>query len=132
MLAHLGLLQERIASLVPDREALVWGDHAVTHAELAARSRRIANAVRALGLGCRVERDRLQPWESGQDHVALYLYNGPEWVESMYGVLKARAAFVNVNYRSKAGKLRYVIVHGNTRALIYHAALPPTLRAGPD
>src|SRR5262249_30628646 len=132
MLAHLGLLQERIASLVPEREALVWGDPILTHAELAARSRRIANAVRALGLGCRMERNRLEPWESGQDHVALYLYNGPEWVESMYGVLKARAAFVNVNYRYKAEELRYVLENGEARAIVYHAAFAPTLAAVRD
>jgi 3-oxocholest-4-en-26-oate---CoA ligase len=132
MLVHLGLLQERIARLVPDREALVWGDRALTHAGLAARSRRIANAVRALGLGCRIERDRLEPWQSGQDHVALYLYNGPEWIESMYGVLKARAAFVNVNYRYKAEELRYVLENGQARAIIYHAAFAPTLAAVRD
>jgi 3-oxocholest-4-en-26-oate---CoA ligase len=132
MLVHLGLLQERIARLVPDREALVWGDRALTHADLAARSRRIANAVRALGLGCRIERDRLEPWQSGQDHVALYLYNGPEWIESMYGVLKARAAFVNVNYRYKAEELRYVLENGQARAIIYHAAFAPTLAAVRD
>ena len=132
MLAHLGLLQERIAGLVPDREALVWGDRALTHAELAARSRRIANAVRALGLGCHTERDRLEPWESGQDHVALYLYNGPEWIEAMYGVLKARAAFVNVNYRYKTEELRYVLETGQARAIIYHAAFAPTLAAVRD
>src|SRR5262249_46045580 len=112
MLIHLGLLQERIARLVPDREAVVWGDRSLTHEGLAARSRRIANAVRGLGVGCRVERDRLTPWESGHDHVALYLYNGPEWIEGMYGVLKARAAFVNVNYRYKAEELRYVLETG--------------------
>src|SRR5262245_13057657 len=132
MLVHLGLLQERVAGLVPDREALIHGDRVVTHTELAARSRRIANAVRGLGLGCRVERDRLAPWESGQDHVALYLYNGPEWIEAMYGVLKARAAFVNVNYRYKAEELHYVLETGQARAIVYPAAVAPTLAAVRD
>jgi acyl-CoA synthetase (AMP-forming)/AMP-acid ligase II len=132
MLVHLGLLQERIAQLVPDHDAVVQGDRVWSHAEVAARSRRIANAMRSLGLGCRVERDRLQPWESGQDHVALYLYNGPEWIESMYGVLKARAAFVNVNYRYKAEELHYVLETGAARAIIYHGAFAPTLAAVRD
>jgi 3-oxocholest-4-en-26-oate---CoA ligase len=132
MLANLGVLQETIARLVPDHEAVVWGDRVWSHADVAARSRRIANAVRALGLGCRVERDGLAPWESGQDHVALYLYNGPEWIESMYGVLKARAAFLNVNYRYKAEELRYVLENGDARAIIYHASFAPTLAAVRD
>ena len=125
MLVNLGLLQERIAQLVPDHDAVVWGDRVWSHADVAARSRRVANAVRALGLGCRVERAGLEPWESGQDHVALYLYNGPEWIEAMYGVLKARAAFVNVNYRYKAEELRYVL---DERRRARHR-LPRRLRA---
>jgi 3-oxocholest-4-en-26-oate---CoA ligase len=132
MLVNLGLLQERIAQLVPDHDAVVWGDRVWSHADVAAHSRRIANAVRALGLGCRVERAGLQPWESGQDHVALYLYNGPEWIEAMYGVLKARAAFLNVNYRYKADELRYVLQNGDARAIIYHASFAPTLAAVRD
>jgi 3-oxocholest-4-en-26-oate---CoA ligase len=132
MLVNLGLLQERIAQLVPDHDAVVWGDRVWSHADVAAHSRRIANAVRALGLGCRVERAGLQPWESGQDHVALYLYNGPEWIEAMYGVLKARAAFLNVNYRYKAEELRYVLQNGDARAIIYHASFAPTLAAVRD
>src|SRR4029077_12237100 len=43
MLANLGVLQEKIARLVPDHEAVVWGDRVWSHADVAARSRRIAN-----------------------------------------------------------------------------------------
>ena len=50
----------------------------------------------------------------------------------MYGVLKARAAFVNVNYRYKAEELRYVLDNGAARAIIYHAAFAPTLAAVRD
>src|SRR5262249_61763288 len=98
MLVHLGLLQERIAQLVPDQEALVWSGGAWTHAELARRSRRIANALGRLGLGCRVERDRLEPWPSGPGHGAPYLYKGPGGGEAVDGVLKAAPAFINVDY----------------------------------
>jgi acyl-CoA synthetase (AMP-forming)/AMP-acid ligase II len=129
MLVHLGVVQELVADLVPDREAVVSGDRVLTHAGLTARSRRIASALCRLGLGCRTERPALQPWESGQDHVALYLYNGLEWIEAMYGVLKARAAFVNVNYRYKAEELIYVFTNSDARAVIYHAAFAPTLAA---
>ena len=129
MLVHLGNIQELVAAQVPDREAVVWGDGVLTHGALTARSRRIANALRGLGLGCRTERRDLQPWESGQDHVALYLYNGPEWIEAMYGALKARTAFVNVNYRYKAEELIYVFANSDSRAVIYHASFASTLAA---
>jgi len=132
MKIHLGLLQERIAQLVPDQDAVVQGDLVISHAALAARSRRVANAVRGLRLGCRVERDRLQPWESGQDHLALLLYNGPEWVELMYGLLKARTAFVNVNYRYKAEELLYLLDNSASRAIVYQAAFAPLVAAVRD
>jgi len=37
------------------------------------------------GLGARVERAALEGHQSGQDHVALALYNGNEYLEGMVG-----------------------------------------------
>jgi fatty-acyl-CoA synthase len=129
MLANLAVLQELIARHVGEREALVWRDRVLTFADVTARSRRVGHALRRLGLGCRRERRELEPWESGQDHVAIYLYNGPEYVETMYGTWKARAAFVNVNYRYVADELRYVLEQSGTRVIVYHAAFAPLLDA---
>jgi acyl-CoA synthetase (AMP-forming)/AMP-acid ligase II len=129
MIVNLATLQEFIAGEIPDHEALVWRDRVLTYAELAARSRRLANALLSLGVGCRVERQHLQPWESGQDHVAVYLYNCPEFVEVMYGAYKARATAVNINYRYKAEELRYLFADSGARAVVYHASFAPTLAA---
>ena len=127
MLVNLAVLQELIAGAIPDRDALLWRDRRLTYAELNARSRRVGRALRRLGLGCRTERAALQPWESGHDHVAIYCYNGTEFVETMYGAWKARAAFVNVNYRYVADELRYVLRQADARAIVYHAAFAPLL-----
>jgi acyl-CoA synthetase (AMP-forming)/AMP-acid ligase II len=127
MQIHLGLLQEYIAGLMPEREAIIWRDRVVTYAELAARSRRFARVLAARGLGCRKERAALQPWESGHDHVAIYLYNCPEYLEAMYGSYKARAASVNINYRYKADELLYLLENSGARAIVYHAAFAPLL-----
>jgi fatty-acyl-CoA synthase len=132
MLFNLAVIFERIARQIPAREALLWRDRRLTYAELAARTRRVGRALRRLGLGCRRERAELQPWESGHDHVALCLYNGPEYVEAMYGAWQARAAFVNVNYRYKPEELAYVLEQADARAIVYHAALAPTLAAVRD
>jgi 3-oxocholest-4-en-26-oate---CoA ligase len=43
--------------------------------------------------------ERLEGWQSGQDQLALYLYNGNEYLEGMLGAYKARVAPFNVNYR---------------------------------
>jgi acyl-CoA synthetase (AMP-forming)/AMP-acid ligase II len=129
MLVNLAVLQELIAGALAEREAIVWDDRAYTYAAFAARCRRVARALRALGLGCRTERAHLQPWESGHDHVALYLHNGPEYLEAMYGAYKARASAVNVNYRYVADELHYVLANSDARAIIYHATFAPVLAA---
>jgi len=132
VLVHLAVLQELVARHIPERQALVWRDQILTYAELLARSRRVGRAFRRLGLGCRVERVALQPWESGHDHVAIYAYNGSVWLEAMFGTLHARAAFVNVNYRYVADELRFVLSTSRARAIIYHAAFAPRLAAVRD
>src|SRR5690606_21334750 len=65
--------------------------------------------------------------ESGQDHVALYLHNGNEYLEAMIGAFKARAAPFNVNYRYVAEELRYLLDNADTKAVVYHDAFAPTL-----
>ncbi|MGH7898706.1 MAG: AMP-binding protein, partial [Candidatus Binatia bacterium] len=99
MVIHLTEIFARVAAEKPDHPAVLWGERSFPYAELQSRSRRFARALRRRGLGCRRERSDLEPWESGQDHVALYLHNGSAYLEAMLGALAARAAAVNVNYR---------------------------------
>ncbi len=127
MLVNLAVLQEQIAAAIPDREALVFRGRVITYADFTARTRQAAQAFRRLGLGCRTERAHLPNWASGQDHVAVYCYNGPEYLETMYGAYKARATSININYRYKAEELVYVLGTGEARALVYHACFAPTV-----
>jgi 3-oxocholest-4-en-26-oate---CoA ligase len=129
MLVNLAVIQELIAAAIPDREALIWRDRVFTYGQFTERCRRFGNALRDLGLGCRIERDKLQPWESGQDHIAVYLHNGNEYLEAMYGSYKARAASVNINYRYVAEELVYVLHNSAARAIVYHGTFAPTLAA---
>src|SRR5678815_68876 len=123
----LATIHDAIADAIPDNEAIVTPTSRLTWRELQQRSRRLANLMHAAGLGCHIERDTLQPWESGQDHVALYLYNGPEYLEGMVGAYKARVAPFNVNYRYVDEELAYLLNDAGTRAIIYHASFAPTL-----
>jgi fatty-acyl-CoA synthase len=129
MLVNLAVLHETISAAIPEREALVFRGRTMTYADFTARTRRAAHAFRRLGLGCRTERAHLPNWASGQDHVAIYCYNGPEYLETMYGAYKARATSINVNYRYKAEELVYVLATGEARALVYHACFAPTVAA---
>ena len=122
-------MNEAIAADFPDREAIVWGDRRITYGELADRTRRLANYLIERGLGCHTERDELNGWESGQDHLALYLYNCNEYIEGMLGSYKARVAPFNVNYRYVEEELLYLLNDSSARAVIYHSAFAPTLEA---
>jgi 3-oxocholest-4-en-26-oate---CoA ligase len=120
-------LNEVIADAIPDREAIVTSTRRVTWRELQLRTRRLGRLLADAGLGCHTERAALAPWESGQDHVALYLYNGNEYLEGMIGASKARAVAFNVNYRYVDDELRYLFNDARARAIIYHASFAPTL-----
>jgi fatty-acyl-CoA synthase len=124
---NLAEVHEAIASAVPDRECIVWRDRRLTWADVTDRSRRLAGVLRAAGLGLHRDRAELEPWESGQDHVALYLHNGNEYLEGMLGAAKARCASVNVNYRYVADELRHVLADSGARAIVYHGTFADTL-----
>ena len=122
-------VNEAIAAAIPDREALIWRDRRLTHGMLAERSRRLANVLIGRGLGLRRERSELKPWESGQDHLAIYLYNCNEWAEGMLGAFKARVAPLNVNYRYVEEELVYLFRNSGARAVLYHAEFAPRVAA---
>jgi len=118
-----------VASAAPEREALVHGETRLTYAALMDRVDRLAGALHQRGLGQHTERSQLANWESGQDHLALYLHNCPGYLEGMLGAYAARVAPVNVNYRYVAQELRYLLADSGARAILYHSTFAPTLQA---
>jgi acyl-CoA synthetase (AMP-forming)/AMP-acid ligase II len=120
-------ITEAIAATIPGREAIVTATRRLTWRDLHLRTRRLANLLIGAGLGCHRERDALAPWESGQDHIALYLYNGHEYLEGMVSAFRARVAPFNVNYRYVDDELLYLLRDGRTRAIVYHASFAPRL-----
>ena len=120
-------INEALADAIPDREAIVTPSRRLSWRDFQLRTRRLAHLLADAGLGCHRERDALAPWESGQDHVALYLYNGPEYLEGMIGAYKARTAPFNVNYRYVEDELLYLLRDAATRVVIYHASFAPLL-----
>lgn len=116
-----------VASAVPTREALVHGDRRLTYAAFMGRVDRLAAALAARGFGHHTDRSQLQNWQSGQDHVALYLHNCPEYIEAMVGSYAARLAPFNVNYRYIAEELRYLLADSQARVVVFHSAFASTL-----
>ena len=125
--ANVAEVFERIAARIPEREAVIMPGRRLTFAEVDDRANRLANAFIAAGLRCHAERESLEPWESGQDHVALYLHNGPEYLEGMLAAWKARAVSLNVNYRYVADELVSLLTDAEAKAIVYHACFAPVI-----
>ena len=123
----IGDIHEAIAASRPDELCLVFRDRRFTWADVTDRTRRLANHFVANGLGCHVEREHLTGSDSGQDHLAIYLFNGNEYLESMLGAFKARVAPLNVNYRYVAEELRYLLNDSKATAIVVHSQFAPTL-----
>ena len=124
---NLAQVHEAVESAVPDRECIVFRDRRLTYRDVGDRTRQLANALRARGLGSVVPRDQLARHESGQDHLAIYLHNGNEYLESMLGAYKARVAPFNVNYRYVAEELEYLLRDAGARGIVYHSTFAPVL-----
>ncbi|HEX3947351.1 MAG TPA: AMP-binding protein [Acidimicrobiales bacterium] len=117
----LSAVNEALATRLGDREAIVTaGGRRLSWAELGSRSRRLANLLLDAGLTVRAEREELAPSESGQDAVALYLYNGHQYLEGMLGAFKARAVPCNVNYRYVEAELLGLLTDMAPRAVVFH------------
>ncbi|MCV7228778.1 acyl-CoA synthetase [Mycolicibacterium komossense] len=116
-----------VAAANPERDCIVFGDRRFTFAQVDDRTRRLAQALHAWGLGARRERSQLAGSESGQSHLALYMTNCNEYVEGMIGAYQARVAPFNVNYRYVADELVYLLADSGAAAVMYHARFGPTL-----
>ena len=116
-----------VAEAHPDRIALIHRGSEVSFPDFVDRYRRLGNALDAAGLSCRKERSELGGHESGQDHIALYLNNEFEYLESMLGGWAARAATFNVNHRYMADELCYLLTDSEAKAVIVNSVYAPNL-----
>ena len=107
---HFATIWESIADEIPDAPALTNGDTTRTWSQFDDRAARLAGALTTAGLG-------------PDSKVALYLYNGNEYVEAQYAAFKLRGVPVNVNYRYLDEELWYLLDNSDAEALVFHASL---------
>jgi 3-oxocholest-4-en-26-oate---CoA ligase len=101
---------ETVADVRADHIAVTHGDRVRTWQQLDERSSRLAAVLAGHGV-------------SRESRVAIALYNGIEYLESVLAVLKLRATPVNVNYRYQAQELRYLFGDANVEAIISDVSL---------
>jgi 3-oxocholest-4-en-26-oate---CoA ligase len=98
---------EVAADVRGDETAQVQGHRRLTWSETDRRADGIAKTL--LDAGAR-----------RQDKVAQYLYNGPEYMESMFAAFKAGLAPVNTNYRYVDDELVYLWDNADAVAVVFH------------
>ncbi|HVR28445.1 MAG TPA: acyl-CoA synthetase [Thermoanaerobaculia bacterium] len=109
MRANYADLVEAIAEAQPEAIAQIQGERRFTWASFHRRTDSLARTLLAHGL----ER---------QDKVAQYLYNGPEYLESLFGAVKAALVPVNTNYRYQDRELLYLWDNADVAAVFFQGS----------
>jgi 3-oxocholest-4-en-26-oate---CoA ligase len=103
---------ETVADQRADRVAVTRGGASLTWQQLDDRAGRLAGFLASRGAG-------------PGDRVAIALYNGPGYIETVFAALKLRAVPVNINYRYQAAEMARVLADAGAAAMIFDAALGP-------
>jgi len=103
-LTPLGFL-ERTAAVFPDHPAVVYGAQRRSYAEFYARSRRLAAALSARGIGL-------------GDTVSAMLPNVPAMLEAHYGVPMIGAVLNALNIRLDAESIAFMLQHCEAKVLL--------------
>ncbi|MFC4117772.1 acyl-CoA synthetase [Nonomuraea zeae] len=116
--AGLGGWPARRALMSPDRTAFVFGDRAVTYAQVHERTTALAHRLRAAGV-------------ARGDRVAYLGPNHLAFAETLFATHLLGAIFVPLNARLAAPELTYMLDHSGARLLIHAPELAATAAALP-
>ena len=105
----------RTAATYPDRVSVIHGEKRFTWSETFTRARRLASALRGLGLGY-------------GDTVAVMASNTPEMYECAFGPAMIGAVVNTLNVRLDAAALAFCLNHGEARVLISDTEFAPTVK----
>ena len=106
---NLADILEDVAQAHPGAQAQIHGDRQDTWADLDRRTAKVAAALVEAGA-------------RRQDKVAQYLYNGPEYLETVIASFKAALVPVNTNYRYQDAELLYLWDNADVVAVVFHGA----------
>lgn len=100
---------ETVARVQPDSPAQVHGEDKVSWRAFDGMANGFATSL--LGAGF-----------ARQDKVALYLHNGPAYMQCAFACLKASLVPVNTNYRYQQDELHYLWDNADAAAVVFHGA----------
>ncbi|MBS1848602.1 MAG: acyl-CoA synthetase [Actinobacteria bacterium] len=105
---------EIVARQIPDAPAQIQGDRRTTWAEFDRRADGVARFLLDAGV-------------AEQDKVAQYLYNCPEYLESVFATFKAGLVPINTNYRYTDSELVYLWDNADAVAVVFHGTFVDTI-----
>jgi len=103
-----------VAEIRGDEDSLIQGDRRLSWSQVERRARNLSAWM--------IERGA-----SHQGKVAVYTYNHPAYMESIYAAFKASLVPVNVNYRYQAEELRYLLDNSDSEIVVVHEDFAPLL-----
>ncbi len=104
-----GDVWELVADIQPDAIAVTQGERNVAWSEFDRGADGIAQFLLDLGV-------------VQQDKVALYLYNCPEYLQTLFAAVKVGLVPVNTNYRYADDELTYLWENADAVAVVFHGA----------
>ncbi len=105
---------ERAAAVFPDRTAVIHGAQRLSYAAYYARTRRLASALGARGIGV-------------GDTVSAMLANTPPMLEAHYGVPMTGAVLHSINTRLDAAAVAFQLDHANAKVVICDREFAPVM-----
>jgi fatty-acyl-CoA synthase len=104
------------ASVFPERVGVLYGETAYSWGEVDARCRRLASALRSLGVG-------------RGDTVAVMCPNIPPMLEAHYGIPMAGAVLNALNIRLDPASIAFILEHGEAKVLLTDTEFAPVMKA---
>jgi fatty-acyl-CoA synthase len=107
---------ERAAAVFPKRTAIVHGDQRFTWAETYSRCRRLASALKQMGV-------------SKGDTVSIMGFNTPQMYEAHFGVPLTGAVLHSINTRLDAATIAFMLQHCEAKVLLTDTEASKGIRA---
>jgi fatty-acyl-CoA synthase len=106
---------ETVARAGPQETAQIHGQDRISWADFDQRANGVGHWL--LRMGC-----------AHQDKVALYLHNGPQYMQAALACLKVSLVPVNTNYRYKQDELRSLWDNADAAVVVFDAAFAETVQ----
>mgnify|MGYP001817742925 FL=1 len=106
---------ERAAAVYPDHTAIIHGTARITYETFYKRSRQLASALAARGIGV-------------GDTVSVMLSNTPAMLEAHYGVPMTGAVLHSINTRLDAANIAFMLDHAEAKVVICDTEFGPVMK----